>query len=612
MTDQPASAPSGASSVSYSQPTKNDARRLSLTHAVTLLTTRREDAAIVPTDYVDRVKAALLHSVVPGDAASAASCDAGDIASWRAFRANSIGTRTAEELTVAYLAGPEPSNDLLALVQLGLRPENIWAFEIDPQAVAAGMEDLKALGLRGVKFIPVSMDDYLIGTPRRFDIIYFDACGPLPSDKQKTVRLIVDIFRYGALAPLGVLISNFSRPDISKPHTRTDYSSLVASYLFPKGFVEDDGSMIEGPPCYGYDLRNADDSAECFLSKVEADFEAHYGSFITRQIMDIAEIVAPTVRLIGSKLHNVLFDGDWKVAAARGRRFAKFNPASFPDDEDEVAEDESGTAPPEDEDYDAELSDEDDPEAASQGDDDEDGALDDGIPMDGEAVSDPNFYSLVWTLAALGFYEIDVNFDAPPASVKAFAKGWKNQLCGSPAGTVAIEDVVAAFYTWRHDEAFWSDAMKSIASFPYREEMPFLCDVPSKELGFYPAFAQLAYPAHPNIRETRRWRYVAEGKTTPMFLDVIAFDECRYVYDWLSAMHLVANDWLDRSAQLTFRFALDAIVKERRWFGDDFLYGCHAIGEGDLFPTSELASRVDLSPGLPVVATAPEGTSDGT
>ncbi|UAK24041.1 hypothetical protein [Sphingomonas nostoxanthinifaciens] len=74
----------------------------------------------------------------------------------------------------------------------------------------------------------------------------------------------------------------------------------------------------------------------------------------------------------------------------------------------------------------------------------------------------------------------------------------------------------------------------------------------------------------------------------------------------------VANDWLDRSAQLTFRFALDAIVKERRWFGDDFLYGCHAIGEGDLFPTSELARRVDLSPGLPVVATAVEGTSDGT
>jgi hypothetical protein len=575
MTDPPPpksrSLPRAETSLTYSQPTKNSARALALTHAVTLLTTRRDEASIVPADYVERVKAALLVSPVPGDAITAAACEESDIGSWKAFRANSVGTRNAEELTVAYLAGPEPSNDLLALVALGLRPENIWAFEIDPQAVATGIADLKALGLRGTKFVPVSLDDYLIGTPRRFDIIYFDACGALPSDRQKTVRLIVDIFKYGALAPLGVLISNFSRPDISKPRTLTDYASLVASYLFPKGFVEADGSMVEGPPAWGYELHNPAHKAECFLSKVEAEFEAHYGAFITRHIMDIAEIIAPTVRLTSSKLHKVLFDEDWKKAATRGHRFAKFNPAAFADQDDEGKSGDQGGG---------------------------DAVTD--IELDGDAITDPSFFSLVWTLAALGFYEIDENFEKPPASVKAFAKAWKNQLCGSPAGAIAMEELIAAFYAWRRDKSFWSPAMKAIGSFPYREAMPFLCDVPSDELGFYPAFAQLAYPAHANIRQTRRWRYVAEGKTTPMFLDVIAFDECRYVYDWLSAMHLVTGDWLDRSAQLTFRFALDAIVKERRWFGDDFLYGCHAVGEDDMFPTSELSQRADLSPGQPL------------
>ncbi|WP_282028453.1 class I SAM-dependent methyltransferase [Paracoccus marcusii] len=592
MNDQSATkfgpAPSAKSGSSYKQPTKNSARILSLAHAVTLLTVRRDEAAVVPANYVAKVKAALLASDVLGDAEAAAACEQSDISSWQDFRASSVGTRTAAELTVAYLAGPEPSNDLLALVALGLRPENIWAFEIDPQAIATGMEDLKALGLRGVKFVPVSMDDYLIGTPRRFDIIYFDACGPLPSDKQKTIRLIVDIFKYGALAPLGVLISNFSRPDISKPNTLNDYASLVASYLFPKGFVEAEGSMIEGPPVYGYKLRNPTNSGECFLSKVEADFDGHYGAFITRQIMDIAEIVAPTVRLTSSKLHKVLFDEDLEKAATRGRRFARFNPALSGADEEDAVEQVFGAK------FEADEVIGHAPEAEI-----EVGDLVTDVETDGDAIVDPSFFSLVWTLAALGFYEIDENFDVPSTSVKNFARAWKNQLYGSPAGGGAIEDLIAAFYAWRHDKSLWSPAMKAIGSFPYREAMPFLCDIPSEELGFYPAFAQLAYPTHPNVREARRWRYVAEGKTTPMFLDVIAFDECRYVYDWLSAMHLVTNDWLDRSAQLTFRFALDAIVKERRWFGDDFLYGCHAVGEDHMFPTSELSQRIDLPRGQP-------------
>lgn len=546
----------------YDQPTKKVARERSLSHAVELLTSRREDAAIVPKDYVNRVKAALLTSDVGTDASVAKECVESDIASWMKFRATNLGSRSPADLTVAYLAGPEPSNDLTALIQLGLRPENIWAFEVDTGAITNGVADLKQLGIRGVKFVPVSMDEYFIGTPRRFDIIYLDACGPLPSHVQKTTRLIADIFRHGALAPLGVLITNFSRPDISQAHTLESYASLVAAYLYPKGFVERDGSMVEGPETQGYYLTSADGPAECFTSAVKNDFDAHYGAFITRQIIDIAEIIAPAVRLSVSKLQQVLFDRDLASAAARGSRFVRFNAAAFADP-----------------------------------DDDEDAVAVEDFDLDGDAISDSSFYTLLWTLAALGFYEVDENFEKPTESVHKFARNWKNQLCGSPPGKIQSEAVIAAFYAWRHDQSLWSPAMKQIGSFPYRDKMPFLCDVPTEEIGFYPAFAQLAYPAHPNVREARRFRYVAEGKSTPMFLDVIVFDECRYVYDWLSAMHLVTSDWFDLSAQLTFRFALDAIVKERRWMGDDFLYGCHVVGESPEFPTAQLAERIDLNQG---------------
>ena len=103
-------------------------------------------------------------------------------------------------------------------------------------------------------------------------------------------------------------------------------------------------------------------------------------------------------------------------------------------------------------------------------------------------------------------------------------------------------------------------------------------------------------PAHPNVRETRRFRYVAESKVRPMFMDVTAFDESRYVYDWISALHLTPVDWNDLSAQLTFRFALDGIAKEKRLLGSDFLYGCHVVGVSAEFPASDLILREDLSP----------------
>ncbi|MBB3810067.1 hypothetical protein [Pseudochelatococcus contaminans] len=52
---------------SYAQPTKDKARRLSLTHAVELVTSRRDAAAIVRRDHPKRVRRALLNSEIVGD-----------------------------------------------------------------------------------------------------------------------------------------------------------------------------------------------------------------------------------------------------------------------------------------------------------------------------------------------------------------------------------------------------------------------------------------------------------------------------------------------------------------------------------------------------------------
>ncbi|CAO3416982.1 hypothetical protein [Azospirillum argentinense] len=554
----------------FRQPTKAAAREASLKHAVELLTSRRSAAAIVPEKYVSKVRDELLKSDTHGYARAGRLCSDHDIESWQRFQVQSIGTREPRELTVAYFAGPEPSNDLQALLNLGLLPENIWAFESDASAISRGLSDLERLRLRGIKFTPTQFSQYIIGTPRRFDIIYVDACAPLPSNGQGTTRIISDIFRFSALSPLGVLITNFAKPDLSEDRDKKNFSHLIASYLYPKSFMESaKGRMIDGPIPQNFfmpsDVLEEDDADsedfpfdkdKCFVDEVANNFEQHYGAFITRHLMDIASIVAPTTRLIDSGLWKILFSEKPIEAAKRAHRFVKPNPLFFSKDFNiEEAED---------------------------------------VEMDGEAGNEASFYSLLRTLSECEAYGIGQRLSLLDAETQKFERRWIDQLVGSQSIKLQPENVIAAFYAWRHDRSFWSDAMRRISNFPFQRKMPLLCDVPTDEIGFYPAFAQLAYPAHANVREAKRFRYVAEGKTTEMFTDVLVFDECRYVYDWLSAPHLINGDWDNVSTQLTFRFALDAIAKNCFRFSDDFLYGCHAVPISAEFPEGDMAPRKNL------------------
>lgn len=425
--------------------------------------------------------------------------------------------------------------------------------------------------------MPVSIEEYFLGTPRRFDIVYIDACGPLPS-AQQTTRILSTLFRQSALAPLGVLITNFSKPSLTEPDNLERYAYLIAAYLFPKGFLDSrEGGFDNGAEAYGYTLRNDENVDESLFHHVMRDFDHQYSTYITRQILDIASTIAPSIRLANNpRLREVLFNKGVNAAALRGKRFVRFSPTAFTDDDVELP---AGILVGSHvKDVSSPLSDQDVPT----------GQIND---MDGDALLEPSDYSLLWTLAACGFYDTDGSVHAPPAHAKEFLNKWVKELYGLPEAATKVEDVVAAYYAWRDDQALWSNAMRPIAEYSYRQQMPFLCDVPTEEIGFYPALAQIAYPAHCNINETRRYSYVAEGKLTTMFLDVLPFDECRYVYDWLSAVHLVPDDWNDLSAQLTFRFALDGIAKNIRWYGEDFLSGCHVVGWSKEFPMSELSAR---------------------
>jgi len=551
------------SNSTYKQPIKQKIRSEALEYAVTLLTTDRQKAAIAPENYVRavRAKCATLDYDPRYLDASENSRDE-DVKSWEDFRTSVVGRLKPEDLTIAYLAGPEPTNDIQKLLELGVRAENIWAFESGNGEFESAIKDVKNSEIRGVKLIKMRMEDYFSATPRRFDIIYFDACATFPSYKQKTIHIISTIFRSSSLSSLGVLITNFSAPDLSSETDLENYSQLISSYLYSKGTLDCsiDGAFYTGDSAEALGYLLSPETMSSFLEEEEEEeeedfryfnkevkdkFNFYYGSFITRHIMDISSITAPTARLMSSKLWDNMFaKSDDIIGNAR----AWITQHSIDDN------------------------------------------LEDPSFLHGNIHEDNN-YSLV---RVISYMDMGGDSTTYSDSTRKFFKRWQAQLVDSDGTDKGIENILA-FYACKENSEYWKAGMLDVKEFNYRLKMPQLCDVPTEELGFYPIFAQFAYPAHCNVKKARRYTYVADGKTNRMFLDILPFDECRYIYDWLSSGHLVASDLEKMSTQLTFRFALDALVKNIHNYQHDYLFGAHAVPLSEEFDSAEFKERIDLS-----------------
>ncbi|MEK8019537.1 MAG: hypothetical protein VSS75_021905 [Candidatus Parabeggiatoa sp.] len=194
----------------YSQPQKNEVRTKSLTHAVEILTLKRELSPVVPKGYVRGVRDFLIQRNESDDKLVASKCPDELCTLWESLWESKNGQKTPESLLVAYLAGPEPLNDFNELVRLGVHPYNIFACESDNKTFNEALTNIKGSYFPLLKIIPTKIDTYLESVPCQFDIIYIDACGPIPSNNQNTTRIIANIFRHQRLTSPGVLITNFA------------------------------------------------------------------------------------------------------------------------------------------------------------------------------------------------------------------------------------------------------------------------------------------------------------------------------------------------------------------------------------------------------------------
>lgn len=273
---------------SYTQDAKNRAREELLSRSVVTLTERRGASACVRRSYVRDLRRYLIDDEGSENAREASAVTSGHMCAWEELHDTCVGTKQPRDLRVCYLAGPEPMNDFKVLCDLGVLPQNIWAFEREGGEFSVGLEQCCGSGVNQPKLIKMNIENFFASVPMQFDIVYLDFCSSLIS-KRKSLRCVHSMFINHRLASPGVLITNFCEPDEERI---SEYTELMARYFLVK---QNRGIELDFT-----DTDRCADVIERVEAKTRAEFSEVYSRFVTSLLCGMGSIVVPAQRFTDS------------------------------------------------------------------------------------------------------------------------------------------------------------------------------------------------------------------------------------------------------------------------------------------------------------------------
>jgi hypothetical protein len=218
------------------------------------------------------------------------------IQNWLDFRASKVSRKKAGDLRVLILCGPNPVNDTLALVKLGISPYNIWAIENDPKSFASAAEKFKQVDYR-CKIHKGSLHEFFSVVPQQFDIVYFDACAPLLEGKPSTWLVIKELFTHQRLTPLSVLITNFCGATMDG-NKHEDWTDRLSAWFAPR---LEQPVMIDNDFSIYFSEFNEGRDKGFYRGHVEANLSEYYSEFITSFISQFANTLFPWWRVYAFK-----------------------------------------------------------------------------------------------------------------------------------------------------------------------------------------------------------------------------------------------------------------------------------------------------------------------
>ena len=274
----------------YDQEEKKKCRSKLIGHAVRCLTTVRYTSACVERGHVRRVWEQLKESGESRAFFSSKQVESieAEIGQWEKFHESKVQVRKPSDLSVCYLGGDNPINDLQVLVDNGVLPQNVWTVEKESTIFKTAWESIRRSNLRNVRSFKGDILNFLKDFEGNFDIIYFDACGTLPamSDKANTLKFIGYVFLYNKLSSPGALITNFSfPPEGTADEERDQIRKLSVEYLKYR--------LVNTQ----VNKNSPDANAEHLNGRTD---EENYGDYITYQVIDSAYLYIPALRMLSS------------------------------------------------------------------------------------------------------------------------------------------------------------------------------------------------------------------------------------------------------------------------------------------------------------------------
>jgi hypothetical protein len=522
----------------YTQHVKGQVRRRVLEQAVATLTTGRDHAPVVRSD---EFRETLEYTAVFLRQFAVSQGWVKDLESeaeqWMDFYSTEVGRRVPRDLKVLYLCGPEPINDLEVLLSLGIIPQNIWAIENQNNLYRGAIDQLKQHG----SYIRVhhgNLKRFFDTVNERFDIVYMDACGPLPSASPNTLGLPIAMAQHERLATLGVLITNFAEPN-SAHYGR--YVDLMTQYFSPR--YNDYPRVLTNE---GVDPYVAHADIEYLKRYVSKHVTAVYSDFVTRFLVDLVRNIIPQRRIVSnSELRRKYFADPQKLAQVQRQATAS-------------GEFDTGMTPKE--------------------------TLRAFIQSAGDFYLNPSSYPI-----ATFFQRVA----ALPNLRPLLAPLLDDKLDGTRPEDALLTVGLIEQMIEGHWEAVSPEMLAAIRESWIDADVRIFCDRPMPNLLVNSLFGIYSRPYFPNPRGSLRISYVA--KDTRMYTDCLLLDQCRYYFDFWPTIDLIPHRFRSPEFQLILRICLDRMGRHD-WNSSSHPFRGAALGGLGEFPSAtqyEFSERLD-------------------
>lgn len=500
--------------MTYKQNIKELSRELIWEFTIDTLTKNRSNSPILNDDYITKLWDYVFNEqLIPNGLVE--TVDNSYLENWLSYSGQiNQFNKKPNELKVAYLCGPEPENDLTHLLDLGIRIENIYAFESDRKIFETANKSLKNK-YPNLKIFNGKIDQFVKSSYVKFDIIYLDFTTPLFSRNSKIYQSIINIFENRALSELSCLIVNTTYPDKTDENIEflTNYfhyqSFYESSVYYGKSDEDDRGTFVEDNFCYGIYEK------EEFKPIIEKNFKEAYSAFQTSFIINYTNHILPISNVIKNS-HSV-------------KRLFKDNKNLFKD-------------------------------------------LIEKFQVSEDVYTEPSSYSLYHFFRELKEGKSDLSKDW----ARFITKNDYNKY--NLDDTVKYFYILlTAIYGADYMEILSESLKKSLPEIMNNvpdsrfSRFSVFCDIPMVHLWLELAMNQLGYPYHQNTHNHKRYSYKA--KEREMCLDIFTFDQCRSLYDWLPMIEYYGDDLKNIERQMMTRICMDAIGKhslhilDRQYFG---------------------------------------------